>query len=161
MLIGDTLIKATVGRYKTENVFAQSVSNGANYDLVDITTDQEQNGMIVYSWVNVNAVAADEVYLDYTINGARIFDNRILVPKYPGVQQGFVGGPNNVYIPPNSNLIVNIDNLLGTQPVEVYSVYVLYLWYESDVVEPTPPGECPPWADQLTKLFRQAILSAR
>lgn len=155
MLIGNNLIRSSVGRFATISIDNQAVGIGATWISPAITLRPSEHG---YLWTlyMTSEDANNNPYLNIRINGANVFDDHLNLPKFPGAQQGSTDSCGNMYFPPNSVIDVTITNP-GIDAVNLSGHLVVYRFYDKDLARDYDSPDCPIWLKEPPPWLVQAL----
>lgn len=159
MLIGNKLIRKSIGSYAVINVIQQTIAIASSYTTDSIVLGQSEHGFLwkaVFMTENSNYLDA----LQIRINGAGVFtqnDHVMTFPKWPGAQQGITFPFENMYFPPNSTIDLVIYNNSATNACIIWGHFIVYKFYDRDLEVDFGSPECPLWLKEPPSWLVQAI----
>lgn len=156
MLIGNKLIRSSVARFATITVANTVVGAGVTWTSPAITLEQAEHGFLWKAWFYTTG-ETNVSEMNVRINGANVFDDRLLF--FPN---GLIVGAKtteaweNMYFPPNSIIDLTFtQNGLGD--IRVWGHFVVYRFYDKDVVQDYESPECPLWLKEPPPWLVQAL----
>jgi hypothetical protein len=157
MLIGNNLIRSSVGRFAVISINNEDVALGTTWTSPAITLRPSEHGFL-WQLTLMSEDANNDPYLNIRINGANVFDNNLNIPKFPGTQQGSTWDCQNMYFPPNSVIDVTLTNP-GIDAVKFSGHLVVYRFYDKDLARDYDSPDCPIWLKEPPPWLVQALLN--
>jgi len=156
MLIGNNLIRSSIGRFATITAEGQNVNAGVTWVSPAITLQQAERGFLWKAYF-VTSGEINQSYMNVRINGANVFDDHLSFVLYPDAVGSKTTMPwDNMYFPPNSVIDLTFTNV-GGGAIKVYGHFVVYRFYDVDLAQDYESPACPVWLKEPPAWLVQAL----